>query len=262
VSTKTPKLVIRKVPQTPAEWQEIIRYLNKTIEGTELAAAILAHKAEADPHPVYLTTAEGDAAISVHNADAAAHASLFATKQDTLPDMAGSGNMVLAVNATEDGWQYVPNGGGTGGVTDHGLLTGLNDDDHTQYHTDARGDLRYAPIANSVTNGDTHDHSGGDGAQIAYSSLSGLPTLGTAAATDSTAYDAAGSATTAVSGHASAPDPHPQYLTQTEGDARYSGGGASGYSEPIVNNLELIFTNDGDIVMCIITGGIAYGSIG
>lgn len=33
-----------------------------------------------------------------------------------------------------------------------------------------------------VTNGDSHDHSGGDGAQIAYASLSGTPTLGTAAA--------------------------------------------------------------------------------
>ncbi|MDV2502682.1 MAG: hypothetical protein RX318_01855 [bacterium] len=30
-----------------------------------------------------------------------------------------------------------------GGVTDHGLLSGLADDDHTQYHTDARGDARY-----------------------------------------------------------------------------------------------------------------------
>lgn len=39
----------------------------------------------------------------------------------------------------------------------------------------------YAPIAKGVTNGDLHDHSGGDGAQIAYSSLSGLPTLGTIA---------------------------------------------------------------------------------
>ena len=39
-----------------------------------------------------------------------------------------------------------------------------------------------------VTNGDSHDHNGGDGAQIAYSSLSGLPTLGTAAATASTDY--------------------------------------------------------------------------
>lgn len=30
-----------------------------------------------------------------------------------------------------------------GGVSDHGGLTGLTDDDHTQYHTDARGDARY-----------------------------------------------------------------------------------------------------------------------
>jgi len=30
-----------------------------------------------------------------------------------------------------------------GGVTDHGALTGLGDDDHPQYHNDARGDARY-----------------------------------------------------------------------------------------------------------------------
>jgi hypothetical protein len=39
-----------------------------------------------------------------------------------------------------------------------------------------------------VTNGNSHDHSGGDGGQIAYASLSGLPTLGTAAALNA-AYD-------------------------------------------------------------------------
>ena len=32
--------------------------------------------------------------------------------------------------------------GGTG-TSDHGALTGLSDDDHSQYHTDARGDARY-----------------------------------------------------------------------------------------------------------------------
>lgn len=32
---------------------------------------------------------------------------------------------------------------GSGGVTVHGLLTGKDADDHLQYHTDARGDLRY-----------------------------------------------------------------------------------------------------------------------
>ncbi len=31
----------------------------------------------------------------------------------------------------------------SGGVTDHGALTGLGDDDHTQYHNDSRGDARY-----------------------------------------------------------------------------------------------------------------------
>ncbi len=35
----------------------------------------------------------------------------------------------------------------------------------------------YALAAQGVTNGNSHDHSGGDGAQIAYSSLSGTPTL-------------------------------------------------------------------------------------
>ena len=36
-----------------------------------------------------------------------------------------------------------------------------------------------------VTNGDSHGHSGGDGAQIAYSTLSGVPTLGTSSSKDS-----------------------------------------------------------------------------
>lgn len=34
---------------------------------------------------------------------------------------------------------------GESGTTDHGLLIGLADDDHAQYHTDARGDARYYP---------------------------------------------------------------------------------------------------------------------
>lgn len=41
-------------------------------------------------------------------------------------------------------------GTGGGGSSDHGTLTGLADDDHTQYHNDARGDARYSPLG--------HDH--------------------------------------------------------------------------------------------------------
>ncbi len=35
----------------------------------------------------------------------------------------------------------------------------------------------FAPAAQGVTNGNSHDHNGGDGAQIAYGSLSGLPSI-------------------------------------------------------------------------------------
>jgi hypothetical protein len=45
------------------------------------------------------------------------------------------------------------------------------------YLTYSRSDLS----GSGVTNGDAHDHYGGDGGQIAYSHLSGLPTLGTIA---------------------------------------------------------------------------------
>jgi len=50
-------------------------------------------------------------------------------------------------------WAIPPGtgGGGTGGVTDHGALTGLADDDHPQYHTDARGDARYSRTTHTHT---------------------------------------------------------------------------------------------------------------
>ncbi|MDZ4337467.1 MAG: urease accessory UreF family protein, partial [Pseudomonas sp.] len=44
------------------------------------------------------------------------------------------------------GWALAASGGG-GGASDHGLLVGLADDDHPQYHNNARGDARYTPIA-------------------------------------------------------------------------------------------------------------------
>lgn len=100
---------------------------------------------------------------------------------------------------------------GEGAQIDHGTLSGLGDDDHQQYirHnlatsandflvSEALGSFVkktiaevktilglgtaayeattvFAPAANGVTNGDSHDHSGGDGGTIAYSSISGKP---------------------------------------------------------------------------------------
>jgi hypothetical protein len=41
-----------------------------------------------------------------------------------------------------------------GGVTDHGALTGLSDDDHTQYYNQSRGDARYVRITGDPDDGD------------------------------------------------------------------------------------------------------------
>jgi len=41
----------------------------------------------------------------------------------------------------------------------HGLLTGLGDDDHTQYHNDARADTWHAGVSGShIAGGEDHDH--------------------------------------------------------------------------------------------------------
>jgi hypothetical protein len=58
-----------------------------------------------------------------------------------------SAEVVAAVNAElgGTGWQ-------SGGASDHGALTGLADDDHTQYHNDVRGDARYSALGHGHSN--------------------------------------------------------------------------------------------------------------
>lgn len=63
------------------------------------------------------------------------------------------------------------------GNTETGIAV-TYDDSAGKLNFDAQtaGDARYALTANGVTNGNTHDHNGGDGGTIAYSSLSGALT--------------------------------------------------------------------------------------
>ena len=58
--------------------------------------------------------------------------------------LGADGNLVDSGLGTDD----------IGGAGDHGDLTGLGDDDHTQYHNDTRGDARYSQL------GHNHDHGG------------------------------------------------------------------------------------------------------
>jgi hypothetical protein len=134
--------------------------------------------------------------------------------------------------------------GGGGGVTDHGDLTGLADDDHPQYFNQARGDARYPLI------GHTHTIANVTGLQAALdaklddsqATAFGLSLLndadaaaarstlelGTAATQASSAFEPSGAAASAVATHAGLADPHPQYLTQAEADALYAPATTSG----------------------------------
>lgn len=60
---------------------------------------------------------------------------------------------------------------GSAGTTDHGLLTGLADDDHTQYHNDTRGDLRYLQLTGGTVTGATTFSS-----TITYGGVTHVPT--------------------------------------------------------------------------------------
>jgi hypothetical protein len=103
----------------------------------------------------YYTKVQLDAllALNLVNANAYTDAGL-ALKANlihthVLADLLASG-ATLGQVITFDGTQWVAQNPTTG-VTDHGLLTGLTDDDHLQYHNDARGDVRYNTKAEITT---------------------------------------------------------------------------------------------------------------
>jgi hypothetical protein len=70
----------------------------------------------------------------------------------TIAQFAGAPGPAIVID-TDTGTQYwlaagdVVTAAAGGGASDHGALTGLADDDHTQYHNDARGDARYSLLA-------------------------------------------------------------------------------------------------------------------
>lgn len=71
----------------------------------------------------------------------------FAITARGLPPGGTAGQILAKIDGTDYNVQWVSGGGG--GVTDHGALTGLGDDDHTQYHNDARGDARYSQLGHT-----------------------------------------------------------------------------------------------------------------
>lgn len=125
-------------------------------------------------------------------------------------------------------WATIP----SDGVTDHGLLTGLADDDHAQYHTDARGDARYSllghthSIANITNLQATLDTKASTAHTHSYEPVLGNPAGNGYVLASTTAGTRSWVAmTSGVTDHGAltglADDDHTQYYNQTRGDARY-----------------------------------------
>lgn len=92
------------------------------------------------PTTLYTTEQKAVVAPNPTKTDSTGNLSFFAVPGEYVLAWDGvEGHFVVVVPHPDD----PDEGGGGGGITDHGLLTGLGDDDHTQYHTDARGDARY-----------------------------------------------------------------------------------------------------------------------
>lgn len=146
------------------------------------AAAVAAHTVASDPHPQYLTDAEGNAAY----------------------DASGAATSAVSAHVAES-------------------------DPHPQYTTQSEGDARYErgltaganitidrtnPVAPVIS----ASGGGGGGAVDSVNGQTGVVVLDAA----DVGADAAGTAAAAVAAHVAATNPHPEYLTQVEGDTAYA----------------------------------------
>lgn len=156
-------------------------------------AAISAHEASADPHPQYLTAAEGDAAYDASGAAAAVQLSVdtHAARTDNPHAVTAAQVGLGSVNNTADAAKPVST-------------------------AQAAADAAVQAFAIQRAN-----HTGSQ----AISTVTGLQT-----ALDG--KETSGAAAAAVAAHVAVGDPHPQYLTQAEGDTLYAPAGSGASAGP------------------------------
>jgi hypothetical protein len=95
-----------------------------------------------DSTPVTLSSDGRTLEVDLASYSSAGHHTVRVLGLKGLPDLPTAGPIISSYTVSS----LIPSTGG-GGVTDHGALTGREDDDHTQYHNDTRGDLRYYTIS-------------------------------------------------------------------------------------------------------------------
>ena len=221
---------------------------------SEELALLLASKSDAGHlHAQYVTTAQGDARYHLKTfidtsfytkaeIDAALTGKAASGHDHTLASLSDVGSTLptdgqsLVWNAGFAEWR--PASLVSGGVVDHAALAGLALDDHAQYHTDARGDIRYYLKATIDTNFYTKtavDTALASKAASAHAhALSDLSNVGSVAPSDGQAlvwnlgfaeWRPATVSSGGVTDHGAltglADDDHAIYHTNARGDARY-----------------------------------------
>ena len=123
-------------------------------------------------------------------------------------DITATGTPSASTYLRGDGSWSTPAGGGGGGVSDHGALTGLGDDDHTQYALSdgTRGtfaaplgaDDNYVTDAEKVKLSNLSGTNTGDQVLPTWTTISGKPAVVAAGATQAAARTAIGAGTSSL----------------------------------------------------------------
>jgi hypothetical protein len=148
----------------------------------------------------------------------------------------------LVYNGIQARWENTTN---PVGVTDHGVLTGLTDDDHPQYLTKARGDTFYPSINITITGTGSLAGGGTLAANRTVSLVNDSVSPGALRyyGTSSTGTKGFHLLPEGITDHGNlfglADDDHPQYLTAARGDARYATASHvhTNYAEKNANSL-------------------------
>ena len=213
---------------------------------TEVTAAVAAHAAAANPHPVYLTQAEGDAAYEVAGA-VAAHAGAA----DPHTGYQRESEKGLANGyASLDAGGTVPDAQLPAGLARDAEVTAAiaahaaAGDPHPGYLTAAEGNAAYIPLTQR-------------GAINGVATLDAAGTIPDAQIPAAVARDA--EVTAAITAHAALADPHTGYQKESEKDAASGYPGLDANTRLVLARLPLA-GSDGQFLVRR-TGAMAYATL-